>query len=78
MIPTDKLLHFCIGYIIANVFTVIFGPMIGMFIATVAGVAKEYYDREHKGNVEAIDALATILGGVIGSTVGYIGIILHG
>lgn len=78
MIPNDKLLHFCIGYIIANIFTAIFGPMVGIIIATAAGAGKEYYDSKHKGNVESMDALATVLGGVFGSAVGYIGIILHG
>jgi hypothetical protein len=79
MFKIDKMLHFCIGYIISNIICALTDNFIaGAVIAMAAGAAKEYYDSKHGGNVENLDALATILGGFFGSFVWYLAVTLHG
>ena len=73
----DKLMHYNAGYIIGSISSELCSPIYkkqtnksrrlrfwcSFTAATVAGVAKEFYDSTGRGNVEAADAIATSLGG---------------
>lgn len=74
---TDKEMHFNAGYIIGSISSELCSPVLmkqtnkssqlrfwcSFTAATLAGVAKEFYDSTGRGNVEAADAVATSLGG---------------
>ena len=65
--PQDKLAHFAAGVLIYA--AVHFAsPIIGLAAVAVAAVGKEIYDWFHrdKHTPEVMDAVATILGGVVG------------
>jgi VanZ family protein len=77
-IPTDKKLHMIVGFAISysiGAAFVIFKPenkfmfLIGIVIALLIGLSKEVYDYFHKAThtPDIMDALATLLGGVVAS-----------
>ena len=62
----DKVGHFVAGLIIAFVVGIVTGnPECGLFAATVAGIGKEavWDGLVQGGNVDVLDAVATIAGG---------------
>lgn len=62
----DKVYHLIAGFVIALVFGLI-NPTLGIIAASLAGVGKEVYDKYYKkSSPDPLDALATIVGGVIG------------
>ena len=64
MIPTDKLLHFLVGIaIVAFLYPISIVASIIALIAIAAG--KEVWDFNGNGTPEVMDAIATILGGMI-------------
>ena len=58
-IPQDKLLHFCVGYLIAAVLFN-FSLLIICGVVTAVAVAKELLDYKH----DWLDFVATVLGAV--------------
>jgi hypothetical protein len=64
--PQDKLAHFDVGVLIYAAVHFV-SPVIGLAAVAIAAVGKEVYDYFHKGNVEVMDAVATILGGLTGA-----------
>jgi len=68
----DKLLHFGAGILVAAFFTLASGrPLVGLAAAAIAGIAKETYDASHGGTVEALDAVATFVGGALAAGILY-------
>lgn len=70
----DKSLHFGAGIVISTSTSIIskkFGLkhpyLIGFTTATLAGIAKEAIDYKFGGDCDALDANATMLGGLFGS-----------
>jgi VanZ family protein len=65
----DKLYHLIAGFIIA--FAISFWrPGEAIFVAMVAGVLKEVYDKYgRKTEADPLDAITTTVGGVIGAAV---------
>lgn len=62
----DKVYHLIAGFVIALVFGLI-NPTLGIIAASLAGVGKEVYDKYYKKSTpDPLDALATIVGGIIG------------
>jgi uncharacterized protein involved in cysteine biosynthesis len=72
-IPRDKVYHFVAGLLIALIVGFIFGTTVGFMAAVVAGIGKEVFDhyknKKEPGTatVDVLDAVVTILGGVVGS-----------
>lgn len=66
-IPQDKQGHFIAG-VLAYTLIHFFNPIIALFVVLVMAIGKEVYDYAHrdKHNPEVMDAVATIMGGVIG------------
>jgi uncharacterized protein YfiM (DUF2279 family) len=65
----DKLLHFCIGFIIAAVSCIAFPNFwpLGIGLASIAGLGKEIYDFKTPGHVASKqDLITTVLGSVFG------------
>lgn len=78
MIAKDKQLHLIAGGFVGLVFSVaaymvgIQHPAIyGIFMASVAGLGKEYYDSKHpeKHTVDPKDVAYTLYGGIISSVI---------
>ena len=66
-IPRDKLLHFVAGSIASIVvYVVTFNATIAVAFSALLGIGKEVYDSRGHGTVEVLDAVATVLGGVVG------------
>ena len=66
-IPRDKLLHFVAGLICsAAVYLITGSPIIAFSASALLGIAKEVYDSRGHGTVEVLDAVATVVGGVVG------------
>ena len=61
----DKLYHLAAGAVIALAVGLLLTPLLGLGAALVAGVAKEAYDATGRGTVEALDAVATVVGGAV-------------
>jgi drug/metabolite transporter superfamily protein YnfA len=70
-IGKDKILHFIAGFIIGIVFGILCGFKCGIAWAAGAGIAKEIiWDwLLKKGTPEVMDAVATIIGGIIGASI---------
>lgn len=70
-IPHDKLGHFVAGILCFTVFHFI-NPALAFAITLLMAIGKEVYDYYHKENhtPELMDAVATILGGVVGAMCG--------
>lgn len=67
----DKVYHLIAGFVIALVFGLI-NPTLGIIAASLAGVGKEVYDKYYKKSTpDPLDALATIVGGIIGLVIAY-------
>ena len=62
MIPTDKLLHLLVGIAIAAILYP-FGILWACLAVFIAAIGKEAYDATGRGNVELLDAVATLAGG---------------
>lgn len=60
----DKINHFIVGQAIALVLLLI-GWEISLMVVVLVAISKEAWDSQGNGNVEVLDALATILGGVV-------------
>ena len=60
----DKVLHFIIGQAVA-LFLLPIGWEVSLMAVVLIAVSKEVWDSQGKGTVELLDALATILGGII-------------
>lgn len=69
MIPHDKALHFIAGTLVYAAVHFV-SPMAGLGAVFLVGVGKEVYDKYNGGQVEAKDAVYTILGGVAGFVCG--------
>jgi hypothetical protein len=72
-IPADKANHLIAGLLVYLLVALLFGPTFGLAAAIAAGAAKEAADRYTQGHVEALDFLATCLGGVLGWACTYLG-----
>lgn len=62
----DKQAHFWAGLAICLAVSLFAGPVTGVIVASVAGVIKEVLDYFGRGTPDVLDAVATILGAVIG------------
>ena len=65
---TDKQLHFLGGIVLALAFGLFLGAWVGLTAAIIAGIAKELYDMTGRGTPDVMDAVATIVGGLVGFT----------
>lgn len=66
-IPKDKLLHFVAGSIASIVvYVVTLDATIALAFSVLLGIGKEVYDSRGHGTVDVLDAVATVLGGVVG------------
>ena len=66
-IPQDKIKHFIAGAITSIVvYVATFDATIAVSLSALLGVGKEVYDSRGHGTVEVLDAVATVLGGVVG------------
>lgn len=74
-IPTDKQGHFIVGLLIYTIIHFI-NPVIGLGAVAIAAVGKEIYDYFHRDvhTPDVWDAVATLLGGIIGFICGSSGI----
>ena len=63
-IEKDKLLHFVAGSLV-YASTSWFLGYYALGLVVVIAVGKEVYDNYHNGTVDAWDAVATVLGGVV-------------
>ena len=67
-IPRDKLLHFIAGAIASIVvYVVTFNVTTAVAFSALLGIGKEVYDSRGHGTVEVLDAVATVVGGVVGA-----------
>ena len=67
MIQQDKIKHFIAGAIASIVvYVATFNATIAVSFAVLLGVGKEVYDAQGHGMVEVLDAVATVLGGIVG------------
>ncbi|MDD2300855.1 MAG: hypothetical protein PHU69_14625 [Fermentimonas sp.] len=72
MLGKDKLYHLVAGFVISIVFGLI-NPVLGLALAVIAGVGKEIYDKKIKKSViDPLDAISTVLGGVLGTALAII------
>ena len=63
-IPLDKQAHMFSGMALALTIGIFFSPFWGFFAAIVAGIAKEAWDKAGHGTPDAMDMIATMVGGV--------------
>ena len=63
-IDKDKLLHFVAGSLI-YASTAWFLDYYALGLVVVGSVGKEVYDNYYKGTVDALDVVATIVGGLV-------------
>lgn len=83
-LKVDKLLHFIVGVILGLIMMWIgkfFLPLLSngvlaLSIVFLVSLAKEYYDKTHKGVVDILDIVATFIGGVVGILIALLFIIL--
>ena len=80
----DKLFHAIAGFVIAMLVGFVLAPLMDMpnpevsnggvafVVALLAGGAKEWYDAKKGGVVDAYDAMATGLGGLVGAIIVWI------
>ena len=60
----DKINHFIVGQAVALVLLLV-GWEISLMAVVLIAVSKEAWDSKGNGSVELLDALATILGGIL-------------
>ena len=67
----DKLKHLIAGFVVAVPFTLVFGIGSGILASVVIGIGKEIYDYFHPEShtADPVDAVATILGGILGAVI---------
>lgn len=66
MIPLDKLVHFLVGFAAAAILGMAGHPVLGLCAAVAAGIGKEVWDHFNPPHAaDALDALATIMGGLL-------------
>lgn len=66
-IQQDKIKHFIAGAIASIVvYVVTLDATIALAFSVLLGIGKEVYDSRGHGTVEVLDAVATVLGGVVG------------
>ncbi len=66
-IPRDKLLHFVAGSIAsALAYLITQNLTLAIGVTVFLGVGKEVWDSQGHGTVEVFDAVATVLGGIVG------------
>lgn len=63
-VPIDKQAHFYSGMALALTIGIFFSPFWGFLAAIVAGIAKEVWDKAGQGTPDAMDMVATMVGGV--------------
>ena len=65
----DKVLHFILGSVIGAIWSLQGGIISGIIVGSIFGIGKELYDFLHpkKHTCDWLDALATIVGSIIGS-----------
>lgn len=73
-IKADKLLHFIVGLLVAEVvsgalshFARLYALIVGLVVSVIAGYLKELWDSKHGGVSSDKDFLATIIGGAVGT-----------
>jgi len=83
-IPADKLLHFIVGLILGSVImgvnnlwlSILPNGVLTLSIVFLLGLAKEQYDKNHKGTVDFKDVIATVIGGCVGVEIALLLIII--
>ena len=65
--PLDKQAHFWAGLAIMLSISLFGGWIAGLVVATAAGLLKEAYDSMGFGTPDRWDAVATIIGGLVGA-----------
>lgn len=83
-IPADKLLHFIAGLILGSVImgvnnlwlSILPNGVLTLSIVFLLGLAKEQYDKNHKGTVDFKDVIATVIGGFVGIEIAFLLIII--
>jgi len=67
--PSDKVLHFVAGVLIAAFASYLFGAMTGFVLAVAIGAGKELHDylRPENNTPDIWDFIATAVGAVIGA-----------
>lgn len=84
-IPADKLLHFIVGLILGSVIigvnnlwlsNILSNGVLTLSIVFLLGLAKEQYDKNHKGTVDFKDIIATVVGGFVGIEIAFLLIII--
>ena len=83
-IPADKLLHFIVGLILGSVImgvnnlwlSILPNGVLTLSIVFLLGLAKEQYDKNHKGTVDFKDVIATVIGGFVGIEIAFLLIII--
>lgn len=68
----DKQAHFFFGMAICLSFALFTSPLIGFLVAMGAGIAKEAWDMSGRGTPDALDMMATIMGGIAGFLLSFI------
>ena len=66
MVSLDKQAHFYAGLSICLAVSLFSGSITGLVVSVCAGLAKEAYDSLGFGTVDKWDAVATIVGGLLG------------
>ena len=68
--PSDKVLHFVAGVLIAAFASYLFGAMTGLALGLAVGAGKELHDylRPENNTPDIWDFIATAVGAVIGAT----------
>ena len=62
----DKQAHFYAGLSICLAISLFFGSITGLVVSVCAGLVKEAYDSLGFGTADKWDAVATIVGGLLG------------
>lgn len=66
-IPIDKICHIMAGFIVASIFTVLFGIRCGLLAGALAGAFKEALDEYRYSGADKFDFLATLAGAFLGA-----------
>jgi len=70
LIQQDKIKHFIAGSICsAFVYVITLNLALAIGASALLGIGKEVYDSRGHGTVEVLDAVATALGGVVGTMI---------
>lgn len=72
-IPTDKLLHFIAGAVIAGIAAIVWPLWLALTMAILAGAGKEAIDYLRHGKPELMDFIFTAVGAVYVVIVIYLG-----